>query len=874
MAATELATAYLSLVPSMGGAQAKIAQELAGVDAAGIGKGMGSKMGGGLAGSFKAIVGPAIALVAGAAIKDFAVSSVASFSELEDSTAAAGVVFGDSMGSIIAQSKTAGATLGLSSQQVISAANTYGTYGKAAGLAGDDLADFATEQTALAADLASFKGTSPEQAIEAIGAALRGETEPIRAYGVMLDDASLKQEAMAQGLITTTKDALTPQNKILAAQALIMKQTTDAQGDFARTSKSTANVAKTLSAESENLSAKVGGVLAPAFTAVRLGALAGVRGMSKALDTIGPKIASVSAGVIAGFSLIKEVFVTGDLTGATLKALGLEEDAPIIDKLFDIRDGVRGGLALIREVFVTGDLTGATLQALNLSEDAPIIDKLFDIRDGIQTAMGGIRDFFTGFTIPSGILEGAFAGAGASMSPMMAAGAGIRDAFAGMWAAIQPLIPSFVQLWSSLSPVSLIFQSIQPFLPQLAAMFGQLATVIGSTLQGAIVGILPSILQLSQLAVQLFQGVLAAVLPVIVQLITQLGSTMATLMPVIMGVVSVVMSLAVQLLSALMPIILQLVSAVLPMAVSIFGSLLSAIGPVIQIVAGLLIPIIQALMPVVVTVFTVVANVIRSAMQIVQGIIQVVTGIITGNWQSVFTGLGNIVSGAFGVITGLVSGGLQIAWGLVQAGLGLIGGFFRSTFEGVVSFLGGVWGNITDGVSSMIGDVIGFFGGLIGKITGAIGNAGRALWDTGVNIIQGLIDGIGSMMGAIGRAVLSIVPEAIRGPFEDLLGIRSPSRVAIYWGHMIGEGIVLGTEDMYPDIQSAAEGMALAMTPNIPDFVGSARATGAASVAYPGGGGQAGETGPAVVQNVYPSEKMSETNLAEISARKIVGALV
>ena len=873
MAATELATAYLSLVPSMGGAQGKIAQELAGVDAGGIGRGMGSKMGGGLAGSFKAIAGPAIALVAGSAIKDFATNAVASFSELEDSTAAAGVVFGSSMDQIIAQSKTAGSTMGLSSQQVINAANTYGTYGKAAGLAGDDLAKFATDQTKLAADMASFKGTSPEQAIEAIGAALRGETEPIRAYGVMLDDASMKQKALEMGLISTTKDALEPQNKILAAQALIMEQTTDAQGDFARTSTSTANVQKTLAAESENLNAKLGKSLAPAFTAVRLAALAGVRGMSGALDTIGPKVEAVSAKVIAGFGLIKEVFVTGDLTAGTLKALGLSEDAPIIDKLFDIRDGVRGGLALIREVFVTGDLTGPTLKALNLSEDAPIIDKLFDIRDGIQVAMGGIRDFFTGFTIPSGILSGAFADAGTSMSPMMEAGAAVREVFAGMWAAIQPLIPSFVQLWSSVSPLSLVFQVLQPFLPSLLAMFGQLASVIGGTLVGAITGILPSILQLSQLAVQLFQGVLAAVLPVVVQLITQLGTTMATLMPIIMGVVSVVMALAVQLLSALMPIILQLVSAVLPMVVTIFGAVLSAIGPVIQMVAGLLIPIIQALMPVVVTVFSVVANVIRSAMTIVMGIIQVVTGIITGNWQQVFTGLGNIVSGAFQLIVGLVKGGLDIAWSLIQAGLGLIKGFFESVFNGVTSFLGGVWRNITDGVSSMIGDVIGFFSGLIGRITGAIGNAGRALWDTGVNIIQGLIDGIGSMMGAIGRAVLNIVPEAIRGPFEDLLGIRSPSRVAIYWGHMIGGGLVGGIQDMYQDVEGAAVGLALAMTPDVPEFVGAARTAGAASVAYPAvGGATTGE--PAVVQNVYPSEKMSETNLAEIAARKIVGVLV
>jgi hypothetical protein len=64
MAATELATAYLSLVPSMRGAQGAIARELSSVDADGIGKGIGSKMGGGISGGLKGMVGPAMAALA------------------------------------------------------------------------------------------------------------------------------------------------------------------------------------------------------------------------------------------------------------------------------------------------------------------------------------------------------------------------------------------------------------------------------------------------------------------------------------------------------------------------------------------------------------------------------------------------------------------------------------------------------------------------------------------------------------------------------------------------------------------------------------------------------------------------------------------
>lgn len=298
--AVEMATAYIPIIPSVRGLKKNLTAELSGAApiAASTGQTMGAKMGGGFAASLKRTVAPALAVFSASKIVGFAKNSVGAFSELEDSTAAAGVVFGKNMGSIVKQSMGASKTMGLTKQQVIDAANTFGTYGKAAGLSGTELAKFATEQTQLAADMASFKGTSPEQAIEAIGSALRGEMEPIRAYGVLLDDASLRNEALKMGLISTTKDALTPQQKTLAAQALILKQTTDAQGDFARTSTSTANIQKTLSATVTDVSAKFGQVLAPAFTFARTKAISLVGGVSSLLDRVLAFQTALTAGAM------------------------------------------------------------------------------------------------------------------------------------------------------------------------------------------------------------------------------------------------------------------------------------------------------------------------------------------------------------------------------------------------------------------------------------------------------------------------------------------------------------------------------------------------------------------------------------------------
>jgi hypothetical protein len=115
----------------------------------------------------------------------------------------------------------------------------------------------------LAADLGSFNNVPTDEAINAIGAALRGESEPMRKFGVLIDDAAIKNEALRMGLIASTKDAITPQQKALAISNLIMAQTTAAQGDFARTSDGLANQQKILTAKLKDTGAELGEKLLP-----------------------------------------------------------------------------------------------------------------------------------------------------------------------------------------------------------------------------------------------------------------------------------------------------------------------------------------------------------------------------------------------------------------------------------------------------------------------------------------------------------------------------------------------------------------------------------------------------------------------------------
>ena len=208
---------------------------------------------------------PAAAALAGLAAA--AVPAIKAASDLEENLSKVNVVFGEGAASIEKFAKTAATSLGQSQNAVLQAAGTFGTFGKAAGLSGEDLATFSNDFTALASDLASFNNTTPEQAINAIGSALRGEAEPLRQFGVLLSDAALKDEALALGLEVST-GALSAQTKILAAQSLIYKQTGDAQGDFARTSDGLANSSRVLKAQMADLQVSIGKALLPAVQAV------------------------------------------------------------------------------------------------------------------------------------------------------------------------------------------------------------------------------------------------------------------------------------------------------------------------------------------------------------------------------------------------------------------------------------------------------------------------------------------------------------------------------------------------------------------------------------------------------------------------------
>jgi hypothetical protein len=225
------------------------------------GKGLVSKFGGFAKTAGKILaVGLAGAFAGGAVVGKLAIDAA---SDLNESISKVGVVFGDAGDSVVAFSKTTAKSLGQSQRQSLEAAGTFGNLFRALKIGQKPAADMSTSLVTLAGDLASFNNVDPAQALDALRSGLVGETEPLRQFGVNINDATLKTKALELGLISSTKDALDPAAKAQAAYALIMDQTSLAQGDFARTSGGLANQQRILKAELDDVVANLGQQLLP-----------------------------------------------------------------------------------------------------------------------------------------------------------------------------------------------------------------------------------------------------------------------------------------------------------------------------------------------------------------------------------------------------------------------------------------------------------------------------------------------------------------------------------------------------------------------------------------------------------------------------------
>lgn len=153
------------------------------------------------------------------------------------------------------------------------------------GVAEDNALKLSKGISLLSEDMASFYNLDSSEAFNKLRAGLTGETEPLKALGILVDENTVKQVAYSEGIAENGAE-LTQQQKVLARYVAILKQTGNAQGDLARTIDSPANQLRLLKNQVSQLGLAFSNFLIPIVSAVLPYITAFVKVITSALNTL------------------------------------------------------------------------------------------------------------------------------------------------------------------------------------------------------------------------------------------------------------------------------------------------------------------------------------------------------------------------------------------------------------------------------------------------------------------------------------------------------------------------------------------------------------------------------------------------------------
>jgi len=179
---------------------------------------------------------------------------------------------------------------------------------------------------------------------------------------------------------------------------------------------------------------------------------------------------------------------------------------------------------------------------------------------------------------------------------------------------------------------------------------------------------------------------------------------------------------------------------------------------------------------------------VKTAFGQIQSNIQLVMGIIKGIFQIAWPLITATVRYAWETIKLVVSTAISLVLGIIQTVMKILQGDWKGAWETILKTVKNIWD-------------------AVGRFLDGIDLAG-----TGRQIIQGLINGLGSMASAVKEKVQGIV-SGIKSAITGAMKIKSPSRVTMGYGVNIGQGLVNGIEQMSGRVQNSAQKMAEVANP-------------------------------------------------------------
>jgi TP901 family phage tail tape measure protein len=330
----------------------------------------------------------------------------------------------------------------------------------------------------------------------------------------------------------------------------------------------------------------------------------------------------------------------------------------------------------------------------------------------------------------------------------------------------------------------------------------------------------------------------------------------------VMAWLGVAFQTAGQILAWLAPIFMKVVGAI-AIAVNWFMKNKTAMEAVKDIAIGLG-AVIAGIVVVALILMAVMVLPIIVVLGVLIGIIMLVITVIRnwgniGHWfMGIWAAIGSFIAGVWNRIVGAVKAGVAMVVGwfvwlynhnyyfkmlvdTIKAQISMVIVWLQGAWKNTVTFLAGIWGDIVTGAKLLWSKISSIFSSAWAILTGPL----HSLWNNivnfasgwpsqaaswGVNLIQGFINGIGSMLGNVSNAAQNVMSTV-----ANIMGFHSPAKEGPgkeldIWGPNLIKGFTQGMLKALPELQSSLN---LVMTP-----VGRTLSTPpTGSSAHPSGGG-------------------------------------
>ena len=744
-------------------------------------------------------------LVSLKAIADYLGNAVAKFNDFYEAANMFGVSMGDMTNEASGFIDKMEQLLGIDPSEAMNAmANIY-SMTKSFGLAKEQAYTLSKSLTQLGYDLSSLKNIPISQAFTKIRSAMAGELEPMLQLGVDISQARLQQELLALGF-NKQVSTLSQADKATLRYIAILKQTTDAQGDFARTLSSPSNMIRVLKAQLSGLARDIGSLLYPALKSILPPLIAAVELIREFVQWVAklmgvkvefPDVSSASDAVSGVTDAIDD---TTKATGKAAKAfknyiMGFDE-LNVIQKNADSSGSSGSGSGAAGNILGDVDLSGYDMFKQYNEEFAKQIDSLKQKIKGMLPVIGAVTAALalwrlTTFIIDLadaikkiGILKGMVAGG-------ILIGIGFFLMFDGIKKAIEDKLNAInfaeilVGAITFVGGAALLGAKIAEFIMTSFAdsSVAQAIAAAGGKMGGALIG-----------------AAVAGVVAGVAMFVTGVYDAITNGLNILNGL---------------------LIPAGSTMAGAAVGAIIGSLGGPIGTAAGALIGLlIGALTDVGIAIYQNWDKIKSTVAQKWDDLKSWWSGTVIPAIESIPAKIGNVVDSVvnwFSELPGKIGYALGFAVGtLVQWAKNLydtvtrevpkiisnVITFFKELPEKISSAIYGAYQSVSDWASGMIQKASEVIPEVIDNFVSFFESIPDRLKALGKNIVDGLYNGVKDAMHLVADKAGELADGFVKG-FKDALGIHSPSTVFAEIGDFLMQGLVQGVENAKDYVNTA-----------------------------------------------------------------------